>query len=96
MDNEPGIALRIREPEDFDMGEPMAYVPVASSVVDFGIDLLQCFVSQWKLNAGSEPEHDVWDRLAVAGAQMLAGLVGASAHPQPRGAGRLCHKPCSI
>jgi hypothetical protein len=52
---------------------------VPANVVDYGIELLQCFVTQWKLNSGSEADHRVWDPLAISAAQMLSGLMGAYA-----------------
>lgn len=77
MDYEPHVTLRIPEPEDFDATPPTVYVPVPSAVVDYGIDVLQAFVTQWKQNEGGETVHEVWDPLAVAAAQMLSGLMSA-------------------
>jgi hypothetical protein len=76
-ENKPRITLAVPPPEDFEEEEPRVYIPVRDTVVDAGIDLLQCFVTQWKQNAGSQQEEDVWDRLAVSAAQMLSGLMSA-------------------
>ena len=49
------------------MGPPV-YIPVPASVVDVGIELLQCFPTQWKQEEGLTPDKRVWDALAVSAA----------------------------
>jgi hypothetical protein len=79
MHSKPRIALEVPDPEDFmDMeGVPPTYIPVSSDVVSMGVELLQCFVSQYKIEDGQEPDHRVWDAMAISAAQMLSGLMRA-------------------
>jgi hypothetical protein len=75
----PRITLDIPDPENIEDDEPHVYISVPANVVDYGIELLQCFVMQWKLNSGSEADHRVWHPLAISAAQMLSGLMGTYA-----------------
>src|SRR3954469_13339319 len=76
MAHKQRVTVRIPDPEDLaDDGPPRVYIPVQSEVVTNGVDLLQAFITQWKMEDGCEPDDEVWDALAVAAAQMLSGLM---------------------
>jgi hypothetical protein len=77
MDDKSRITLDIPDPEDFEDDPLHVYIPVPCTVVDLGIELLQCFLVLRKQDEGMEMDHEVWDRLAVSAAQMLSGLTGA-------------------
>ena len=79
MDDKSRIRLDIPDPEDFEVGSWPAYIPVPSSVVTVGIELLQCILAQWKQEEGLMPDERVWDAMVVSTAQMLSGLMGAYA-----------------
>ena len=77
MDHQRYIRLRIPGPEEFEAGECYQNVSVPEGVVRAGIDLLQAFVAQYYNDLGSEPEHDVWDALALSAASMQSALMAA-------------------
>src|ERR671932_2733262 len=77
MDFKPSIILPVPEAEDFEDEPPYVYIPVPSGIVDMGIELLQCFLTQWKPEEGVTPDERVWDAMAISGAQMLSGLMAA-------------------
>ena len=66
------------EPDDFEDDWPHVYIPVASAVVTYGIELLQCMLAQWNNEEGCAADDKVWDPLMISAAQMLPGLIAAS------------------
>jgi hypothetical protein len=77
VDDKSCIKLEIPDPDYFEDDWPYVYIPLSSSVVDSGVELLQCMLAQWKQEEGMESDDQVWDRLMVSAAQMLAGLLAA-------------------
>jgi hypothetical protein len=73
MNGQQHLMLPIPGPAEFEEDRP--YLAVPASVVSAGIELLQCILSQWKLEEGLSPDKRVWDALAVSGAQMLSSLM---------------------
>jgi hypothetical protein len=73
MNAQQHIMLPIPGPAEFE--DDRQYLAVPASVVSAGIELLQCILSQWKLEEGLSPDKRVWDALAVSGAQMLSALM---------------------
>jgi hypothetical protein len=77
MDEKPRITLDIPDPQDFGLERSDTYTPVRASVVDYGVDWLKCFLAHCPRDDEDRQDYGVWDRLAVSGAQMLAGLLEA-------------------
>jgi hypothetical protein len=69
------ITLPIPGPEEFE--DDGQYIPVPSSVVSAGIELLQCLLAQWKYEEGLAPDKRVWNALVVSCAEMLSSLMDA-------------------
>lgn len=76
MDDDEHITLDIPDPEGFN-DEYGHSLPISSVVVEYAIDLLQCFIAQYRHDEGCSPDHAVWDRLAAAAGHALAGLLSA-------------------
>src|SRR5438105_2758592 len=76
MDDDEHIMLDIPDAEGFD-DEFSHSIPVSSAVVDYAIDLLQCFIAQYRHDDGCSPDRAVWDRLVTAAGHTLAGLLSA-------------------
>jgi hypothetical protein len=78
MTTEARMTLGIADPEGCDDANSYS-IPVSTEVVDYTIDLLQCFLAQYRRDVGIECQADttVWGRLAVAAGHALAGLLSA-------------------
>jgi hypothetical protein len=76
MDDDARIMLPIPDPQGFDE-EHSTYIPVPSAVVDYTIDLLQCFVAQYRADEGVAPDDRACDALAAAAGHATAGLRNA-------------------
>jgi hypothetical protein len=76
MDDDARIMLPIPDPQGFDE-EHSTYIPVPSAVIDYTIDLLQCFVAQYRADEGVAPDDRAWDALAAAAGHAAAGLRNA-------------------
>jgi hypothetical protein len=68
--------MQITDPEGFD-DEFSHFIPVSSEVVAYTIDLLQCFIAQYRHDDGCKGDDAVWDRLAATAGHALAGLLSA-------------------
>jgi hypothetical protein len=79
MTRKPRITLNAPDPEGCD--EDRYCMPVPIELVSYTIDLLQCFVAQYRRDVGidCEPEVQVWAGLASAAGHALAGLLSAEA-----------------
>jgi hypothetical protein len=60
MGSKPRIRLQIPDREGFD-DEFSHFIPVSSEVVAYTIDLLQCFIAQYRRDPGSAPAA-AWER----------------------------------
>jgi hypothetical protein len=70
------ITLDVPDADEFE-DDTFIYIPVCDDVVDSGIKLLECFVAQWRQERESQPDAELWGRLAVSAAAMRGGLISA-------------------
>jgi hypothetical protein len=91
MDDGPYIRLRIPDPEDFeDLDRYTSCSSVPAHLVDYGIDVLQCVLAQWKADQGLEPDARMWGVIVPAAGQVLGGLLDTyTTHHTQHGARRL-------
>jgi hypothetical protein len=63
---------------------------VPTDLVEYAIDVLRCYLAQWRQPEGSEPEAQAHCALAVAAGHALAGLLASlAAHNTQGGAVQL-------
>jgi hypothetical protein len=55
------------------------YIAVPTDLVEYAIDVLRCYLAQWRQPEGIEPEDQAYNALAVAAGHALAGLLASRA-----------------
>jgi hypothetical protein len=90
MDDDPHITLAVPPPptDAFDWDDH--YIAVPTDLVEYAIDVLRCYLAQWRQPKGIEPEDQAYNALAVAAGHALAGLLASlAAHNTQGGAAQL-------